>query len=110
MERILFYHGQTPDNVRFTIAGRFEGEEIVMGIALCSKNDQFCKKLGRVKATGRSYAKRGRPGMYTINLYSETLPEKYWEGKETRVFRDKLSVLEKAKTSQLKYLFNMDEK
>jgi len=106
MEKMLFYHGETTDNVRFTIAGHFEEDEIILGLALCSKNDQFCKKLGSIKAAGRSYSKRGRSGMSTINLYKDTMPENYWVGKETRIFRDAVSNFENMKSLELKQEFN----
>lgn len=95
-EQVLFYHGESTDGHRFTIAGRFQtlmrndpdpdGADVIMlGISLCGDRDQFAKKIGRVRAEGRMKSK-GNHGRNYYPLYSETLPVRWFEGQEQRVF------------------------
>lgn len=49
----LFFHGETTDNYKFTVAGRQQGSSLEIGMALCSPSDIFIKKVGRHKAYGR---------------------------------------------------------
>jgi hypothetical protein len=48
----LYYHGTTAEGLRFTIAGSFE-PELKLGLSLCVKEDNFNKKIGRMRAEGR---------------------------------------------------------
>lgn len=50
---IYAYHGTTKDNRRFTVAVN-NGN---VGIAICNPGDQFVKKVGFAKASGRALKK-----------------------------------------------------
>ena len=94
-EEVLFYHGKTSDGYRFTIAGRFqtmpingdnkEVDVIILGASLCSENDNFEKKLGRMRAEGRMKS-RGPKGRCYYPLYGELSPRNWFEGQEHNVF------------------------
>ena len=65
-EPTYYYHGETIDGYRFTIAGRYQAlnddpdrevNVIMMGLSLCSRTENFIKKLGRMKAEGRMKSK-----------------------------------------------------
>jgi len=53
MEKTLFFHGVTTDNRRFTIAGKIEKNSLLLGAAICSVQDAFIKRKGRLKAEAR---------------------------------------------------------
>lgn len=91
---IFYYHGETTDGYRFTIAGRFQsmmengpdGDDVIMlGISLCGKQDQFCKKLGRIRAAGRMKSKNVLGRNY-FSLYQETRPMNWFADQKGRVF------------------------
>ena len=92
---VFYYHGQTTDGYRFTIAGRFQpmldndkdtdSDVIMFGISLCSGCDNFVKKLGRMKAEGRMKAK-SIVGRTYFSLYEETRPLNWFEEQKTKVF------------------------
>lgn len=48
-----FIHGHTRDGQRFTAAYDNSGETIQIAVSLCSKRDQFNKKIGRLISEGR---------------------------------------------------------
>lgn len=60
-DRILFFHGVTSDNRRFTVAGvsndnnRFN---LRLSFSLCSGKDIFCKRIGRIIAKGRLMSRK----------------------------------------------------
>lgn len=68
-EKIMYYHGRTSDNRRFTLAGVPEGEKLVLGLSLCSAKDNFVRKTGRDKALGRVKAK-GQKGKMIVEYDS----------------------------------------
>ena len=90
---IFYYHGTTNDGYRFTIAGRFQelpenggdSDVIMLGISLCGEQDQFCKKLGRIRAGGRMKSKSIFGRTY-FGLYQETMPLNWFAEKKGRVF------------------------
>ena len=53
MKDIMFFHGKTTDNRRFTTAGTIIKDELHLGLSLCSERDIFIKAKGRAKAEGR---------------------------------------------------------
>lgn len=72
--QILFFHGKTSDGRRFTIAGQYystmengQNDIIRLGASLCSEEDMFIKRIGRMKAKGRISAK-GPKGKSYVNL------------------------------------------
>lgn len=67
MSQVVYYYTEVPvksgkkeTKRRAVFAGLFDDEsnKLKIGLAQCSKKDQFVKKVGRVKATGRA---NGRP-------------------------------------------------
>jgi len=94
---VMYFHGRTVDDVRFTITGVIENDDLVMGISICSELDQFCKETGRTVSTGRALNQRkNNHGRRLISLYSSDIdnefagqagfPKNYFVGKETDVF------------------------
>lgn len=55
--KIFIFHtnpvGKGKIKRRITIAARIEGKHLDIAIGRCSKQDQFCKKIGRMIAIGR---------------------------------------------------------
>lgn len=101
-EKIFYYHGKTVDGRRFTVAGIFDStinDNLLLGLALCSKNDQFVKKTGRHKAAGRIFADSCR-GCYLV----ETPVEK---GKEIFTFINNAKVFNTMTVKKLQKLFNL---
>lgn len=101
-EKIYFYHGYTTNGYRFTVAGKFESaadddliDIITLGVSLCSRIDQFCKKTGRVKAQGRMKSS-GVHGKDYHSLYPDTTvrPKNYFIGQETKVFLETVMPIE----------------
>lgn len=102
MEReVFYYHGKTTDGYRFTLAGRFqpmpmngdnqEVDAIMFGAALCSDDDQFERKEGRMKAEGRmkSVGPKGRNFFSLYNGFQtegQSRLQNWFEGQEIKVF------------------------
>lgn len=100
-DNIYFYHGTlAADGTRYTIAGTIVDDDMILGCAICSKENQFSKKIGRDKAQGRMKASLGTRGRGFIGLYTSDMPsmnsgefnhdghqEDYWKGQELKVFR-----------------------
>lgn len=118
MEReILFYHGKTIDGYRFTIAGQFSPmpkngndrdiDVIRLGASLCSLKDQFVKKLGRKKAEGRMNSEAIIKGRSYYNLYGETRPQGWFEGKEIDTFIKAAKDYELMSSSEFKINFHL---
>jgi hypothetical protein len=91
--KVYYFHGKLNDDTRYTVAGEIYGEDLHLGFSICSKRDQFCKKTGRVKATGKMMSKSFK-GRHLISLYGSDSPykvkkghaENYWVGAEAQVF------------------------
>ena len=99
--KTLFFHSTTLEGRNFTMAGRFELDQtgtpcLVIGVALCAPKEQFVKKIGRVKAEGRTLS-TGTKGKISLDLYvsehfedyvTETggFTENWFIGKEIQVF------------------------
>ena len=49
----IYVHSKTNNGRRFTLAGVIDGNMMEVGLAVCSPQDQFCKKIGRIIALGR---------------------------------------------------------
>ena len=88
----FYYHGETADGYRFTIAGNYtssnddnEIDTIAMGISLCSKKDQFIKKTGRQKAKGRILS-LDLHGKFYSSLEHPSRTGLWFKGNEGRVF------------------------
>lgn len=72
MNEAFYFHGKTSDNRRFTIAGKYSDMLFTMrlGIAICSTDDLFVKKVGRAKAYGRTMT-HGQKGMKIIIMNND---------------------------------------
>lgn len=125
-EEVLFYHGVTTDGYRFTLAGRYlvKSDEsmayLVTGISVCSKEDHFVRKTGRLKAQGRSYS-RSIKGSLTASLYSHTdftadkphasFSKNWFKGKEISVFNQfakKLEMMNKKEVLEKYHFYRRD--
>jgi hypothetical protein len=53
MNKTYYLHAKTKRGRHFTLAAKEKGSELVIGHALCSAKDQFCKRKGRAMAEGR---------------------------------------------------------
>lgn len=118
--KIYFYHGTTTDGRRFTLAGRYEipsdnHAELIIGLSICSKRDQFIKKLGRVRSQGRSLS-NDNFGKFKINLYSSSviMPDPSTKNKDWFVGKEIFTFISIAKSfnnitaRQLIKRFNLD--
>ena len=113
---IFYYHGKTIDGYRFTIAGRFQPmlendldkdqDVIMLGISLCGKQDQFCKKLGRIRAGGRMKSK-SILGRTFFSLYQETMPLNWFAEKKGRVFVEAAQLNNALSRTSLMRKFNL---
>ncbi len=114
--KVLFYHGNTTDNYRFTIAGRFQPmiennidqdqDVIMLGISLCSRSNQFTKRLGRIRAEGRMKSKSILGRTY-YSLYQETMPLNWFADQKSRVFNETVQLNNMLSRKSLMRKFNL---
>lgn len=118
----LFFHGTSIDGRRFTIAAEFKkdrtnNDDLFLGIAICSKDDQFVKKIGRKKAEGRLRSE-GFKGCTLTSLYSGRYFSKYqtgmggflenwFVGRELEIFVGLCHEFEQYTFKELKIEFNL---
>jgi hypothetical protein len=114
---IFYYHGKTTDGHRFTIAGRFQtlieneinsdGADVLMlGISLCGEQDQFAKRLGRIRSAGRMKSKRILGRTY-FSLYEETRPLNWFAEKKGKVFVEAAQLNNALSRSSIMRKFNL---
>lgn len=99
--RVLFFHGKTSDDHRFTVSGLIENDDLILGIAICSDNDHFSKAKGRLISTGRALSQRkssinGKKikDVYALNnsFHKDTGYNKnYFIGNELKVFIEEVA-------------------
>jgi len=96
---VMYFHGETVDDVRFTISGVIKDDDLQLGIAICSEHDHFNKAKGRSISTGRVLNQRPtHSGRNLISLYSDRMgpgyrgqagyPENYFKGNEIKIFTE----------------------
>ena len=93
---VMYFHGKTLDGCRFTITGRIEGDDLMLGAAICSEKEHFNKAIGRTISSGRCLSQRCGLGKTRNSLYTDGVgdgyrgkggfPENYFVGKEIKVF------------------------
>lgn len=121
-DEILFFHGRTVDGARFTMAGKYsyhkdvEDADLITSVAVCSENDQFVKRVGVMKSTGRILSKNFR-GCDLVNMYSPKNfhPDKplasftagWFRGKEVNVFVEYAKRFEKMTKRELLEKYNL---
>jgi len=99
MAEMMYFHGNTLDNYRFTISGIVENDDLVLGMAICTDSDVFCKAKGRTISTGRALNQRKNPkGRISVDFYSDEMqnefrgetgfPKDYFKGNEIKIFRE----------------------
>jgi hypothetical protein len=71
MDNVLFFHGKTIEGRRFTVAGKPVDGDILLGISICSSQDQFIKKVGRAKANGRMKSSLHNKGFMLTPIESD---------------------------------------
>jgi hypothetical protein len=71
MDNVLFFHGETLEGRRFTVAGKPAEDHLILGIAICGTKDQFIKKVGRAKANGRLKASINSKGWKLIPIETD---------------------------------------
>jgi hypothetical protein len=122
-QQTYYYHGYTTDGYRFTIAGQYrelgyefsdkvtkpEIDVIILGISICSNNDNFNKKLGRIRAKGRMMSK-GHYGSTHVSLYSETKPLNWFKDQESKVFVESVNFASSTTRNLLMEKFNLSRK
>ena len=96
---IMYFHGKTIDGTRYTIAGLFENDILSLGIAVCSKYDQFQRFIGRVMSSGRLLNQRNHIGG-KLNL---TVSER----NDYTYFNDVVSKFNELTKNDLISLFNL---
>lgn len=99
-DNVLYFHGRTVDGYRFTLAGKYDDDEdmLLLGVAVCSKKDQFSKKKGRFLAECRLQHKHYVENKKkSLDLYTDFdglesyrgyngYPEHYYRTKKIDVF------------------------
>ena len=94
-EPTYYYHGKTIDGYRFTIAGRYQAlnddpdkdvNVIMMGLSLCSRTENFVKKLGRMKAEGRMKSKSPKGRSFFSLYYKKELTRNWFVEEKTKHF------------------------
>lgn len=100
MAEMMYFHGDSADGYRFTISGIVENDNLILGIAICTDGDVFCKAKGRTISTGRALNQRKTPkGRKRVSLYSDSemynefrtdagFPKGYFKGNEIKIFRE----------------------
>jgi hypothetical protein len=94
---MMYSHGETLDDYRYTIAGLIENDDLMLGIAICAGGDCFCKAKGRAISSGRVLNQRKSiRGRNRIDLYTDKVPSSfkgqagypkdYFKGQEIKVF------------------------
>jgi len=94
---VMYFHGKSVDGCRYTISGRIEGDDLILGIAVCSEKELFNKAIGRTISSGRCLSQRsGNRGKTRNSLYADGVgdgyrgkagfPENYFVGNEIKVF------------------------
>lgn len=58
VNEVMYFHGQTIDGTRFTIAGIVDVDKLRMGASVCCEHDIFRKSTGRSIATTRLLSRR----------------------------------------------------
>lgn len=69
---VMYFHGRTVDNHRFTIAGLFENNTLFLGIAVCGNKEHFIKSRGRTIACGRLLNQRSDASGKIEKHYAQT--------------------------------------
>jgi hypothetical protein len=64
---LMYFHGKTIDNCRFTVSGLEIDGVFHLGIAMCSDKDRFQRKLGRVISSNRALSYRYVRGKMAID-------------------------------------------
>lgn len=111
----MYFHGLTTDNLRFTVSGKIEDDDLKLGIAICGAKERFVKKMGRIKAESRLIGSNGR-GIKRVGLYTDTFKEfsneksglfsiDYFKGKETKIFYSLVSKYSLYDSKELKKEF-----
>lgn len=54
MNRVFFMHGEADRGNRYTLAAALNGDQLKVGLSICSSKDQFNRKKGRLIAAGRA--------------------------------------------------------
>jgi len=101
-KELLFFHGETYKcfPYRFTIAGYCTPNQITMGIAICSKSDNFVKAEGRRLASARLNEHLNSKGVITILTQ---VPK----GQERKAFNRAASLFQFLCKRELIELFNV---
>ena len=70
LKRVMYFHGETTNGYRYTIAGLIDGKYLRMGISVCGDRDNFVKSRGRSIATTRLLSEKNNHdiGRYFIEI------------------------------------------
>jgi hypothetical protein len=117
---VMYFHGKTTDEYRFTIAGVIDRGYLNMGISLCSRRDNFVKSRGRAIATERVLSERNwrSLGKSVCNLHitkssfynpsdSTSNAHAYFVGHEFGVFTEIASYFNDVSKKRLLRIFNL---
>lgn len=115
--KTMFYHGVTTDNLRFTVSGRIEGDDLKLGIAICGAKERFIKKMGRIKSESRLIGS-SKKGVMLFGLYTDSFKEfsngqsgtftpNYFKGKESVIFYHLVSKFSSYNSKELKIEFSL---
>ena len=99
MNSIMYFHGQTTDGTRFTIAGMIDTNHLIMGASVCCERDMFRKSAGRSIARTRLLSLKnpfcyGKSWHVVIDLtenefkYFARIASEYNESKRVKLLKD----------------------
>jgi hypothetical protein len=57
MNNVFFMHGEADKGNKYTLAAALNGDQLNVGLSICSSKDQFNRKKGRLIAAGRANAR-----------------------------------------------------
>ena len=73
LKRVMYFHGETTDGYRFTIAGYVQDNFLHMGVSVCGDRDNFVKSKGRSIATTRLLSEKNNQniGRYAQDIENQ---------------------------------------
>ena len=119
---MMYFHGKSLDGCRFTISGRIEGDDLILGAAICSEKENYNKAIGRTISSGRCLSQRpGQYGKTRNSLYGETVgdlqhrgklgyPKDYFKGIEIQVFTNYVKNFNHFSKKEIQEEFRLDRK
>jgi len=123
--KIYYFHEKTVDGNKFTVSAYIDkNENVIISVALCSKKDNFCRKIGRSVSSGRlvkfintiNHFINSVKGIKRTSIYTNNFEEfkkdgifskDYYKGQENKVLYSYIKKLSFLKSNELKREFGL---